>query len=153
MRTRDLLSRLELGDLYESQLLTKEETGFEVDILTTLMTEFGGVSNIGQGEYYFYGDEEPEGFACRITVVAEVLPENVAPMCTELAVTNAELPMGCFAYDPELNTVVYILQTPLAEGLSDEDIISEANTCIRLALRLSEGYAAQYAYYAGRREL
>ncbi len=152
MRIRELLNQLELGDTDESVLLTKEETGLEVDIRTTLMIGFGSTSNIGQGEYYFYGEEEPEGFACRITVVTRVLPENIGPVCTELAVVNSQIPMGCFAYDTEENSIIYMLQTPLIQGLSDEDILSEANTCIRLAVGLASGYAAQYAYYAGRRE-
>ncbi len=153
MRIRKLLNQLELGDMNESVLLTKEETGLEVDIRTTLMIGFGSASNTGQGEYYFYGEEEPQGFACRITVVPQVLPENVGPMCTELAVVNSQIPIGCFSYDPEENAVIYMLQIPLVQGLSDEDILSEANTCITLALGLASGYAAQYAYYAGRSEL
>ena len=153
MTIREMLGKLEPGDADETVLLTKEESGLELDILVTMMAGFGGISNIGQGEYFFYGDDVPQGFGCRITVASEVLPENVDPLCMELAVTNAELPVGCFAYDPEVNAVIYILQMPFAEGLTDENIISEANTCIRLAIKISAGYAAQYAAYAGRRAL
>ena len=152
MMIRDYLQRLTVGD-DEARLLTMEESGLPVDMLVTTLYGFGSVSNIGQGEFYFYGEEEPEAFACRITVVPEVLAENVLPLCVELATVNYDLPIGSFSFDRTENCVVYTLQVPFAESLSDEEIIEEADLCIRLAIDFSARYASQYAFYANRREL
>ncbi|MCR5790390.1 MAG: hypothetical protein K6G83_10940 [Lachnospiraceae bacterium] len=152
MKISELLQKLSVGEQYEKELLLKEETDLPVDMLQVIMPGYGSIGNTGLAEYYFYGEEKPEVFACRITLVTEVLPENVDPLCTEFAVTNFSLPFGCFSYDFQENAVVYTFQVPLSDDLTDEEIIQEADACIRLAVTLAGGYVGQYEFFAKRRD-
>ena len=150
MKSRELLKKLDVGEADETQLLLAEDTGLETDILNTVMTGFGSLTNVAEGEYYFLGEERPEAFTCRITVVPDVKPENEALLCLELAGEDYDIPAGCFAYDEEEKAVVYYLSVPLPEGLTEKEIIKEADLVIRLSLRLSMTYAAGYEAIAKR---
>ncbi len=148
MTIRELLQSLTVGDPEDNMLLSAKETGLPLDMLVTTLKSFGSVSNTGQGEFFFYGDERPEIFACRITVVAAVLAKNVGPLCVELAAANHGLPFGSFSYSADENSIIYSLNVPVSEGLSNEEIIKEADLCIRLALKLASGYAGAYEFFA-----
>lgn len=150
MKARELLKKLDVGEAEETELHLSEDTGIEIDILSTVMTSFGSLTNVAQGEYYFIGDERPEAFTCRITLLPEVRKENEALLCLEIAGENYDIPIGCLSYDEEERAVVYTLSAPLVEGLSEEDILKEADICIRLALGLSRTYVKGYEAIAKR---
>ncbi len=151
MNTSELLQKLELGDEDVITYLSAEETGLDIDIMNVVMTGFGDMSNTAEGDFFFLGEKEPEFFVSRITMVSDVLADNLAPLCLELAVTDFKLALGAFSYDPDSNSVIYTLRVPLEEGLSEKEILDEANVSIRLALNMARSYAAQYAYMAHRR--
>jgi len=153
MDTKNLLEQLELSDEDEITFLSREETGLDIDMLDMVITSFGDVSNTGEGEFFFLGEDRPEFFVNRIKVTTGVLKENVAVILMELALTNALIPLGGFSYDPDEGCILYSLKIPLVEDLTEEEVINECDLSIRLALNLSRSYAAQFSMLAARREL
>ncbi len=125
-------------DSFEFKLVTKEDSGLETDILTTLHHSFGTMSNTAEGEFYFY-----KGFfVARMVVTTEVEAASVINLCVNISLINSELPMGCFEYDPEHEALIYSLKIPVVDGLSFEDETDLAGRCVAMAMSVSEQYSA-----------
>ncbi len=127
------------GDSEESGIEARfhkkaEEPGLEEDIVITLHHSFGTVGNLAEGRFYFYGDI----FMSKVVLAVDVPGENLLKLCVLISLANARLPAGCFEYDIYEKALVYSLKTPIAEGLSEEELYELADRCAAIALSVSE---------------
>lgn len=125
----------EEGSTY-AKLLDKEESGFRVPVLTTLHYSFGSLTNIAEGLFYFDRDlnEGADTFISRIVVVPEVEAQKLLQASVLLSLINSRLPVGCFGVDMEENALIYSLCTPVAEGLSEDELYELCDRCMAIAL-------------------
>ncbi|MCR5403966.1 MAG: hypothetical protein K6E91_09160 [Butyrivibrio sp.] len=136
-RDKAILTRLyaAFSDLSEddgiaARLVEKEESGLGRTVLTTLHGGFGAVSNVSCGEFYF--DEDI--FVSRIIVAAEI-PEGSRPfLCALIGPVNDKTPAGSFGFDIRENALVYNLRLPIAEGLSEDELVELCDRTMAVAI-------------------
>ncbi len=138
-----LKRRFEEGGQEEIMLVTLEEGDAPRDALVTLHRGFGLLEGVAQGVFSFSENRGTELFEVRIMLSEDVPAQAVVPLCFRISVINPELVIGAFAYDVQENSLVFTTNFPIAEGLSEEEICNEADTCIALSLSLAGRYAAE----------
>ncbi len=154
MNTKKLLLKLEKtfreNGLTEAQVLLKDETGLEADILATRHRGFGSISNTAEGEFSFFEDEDGAAlFTCRLTVLKGIKESALPLVCATIVQVNAGIPLGGFAYDPLEDSVFYALRTPFPASLSEKELAEEADSCTALSLSVAERYCTGIIRNAG----
>ena len=153
MTTAELLQKLEFEG-NENEFLAKEDTGLEMDIRTVIFPDFGINGNTGEGNFFFHmlsepGEEEAGRiFVCRYTLCFDAKDDIILPLCAESVTENYEYPVGTLGFDLEDNAVIYTLQTPLPDDLSDDEMLKQAELSVMISLRAARDLAVKYASLA-----
>ncbi len=131
------------AETFSVMLLKKDADNVDRDILTTLHSGFGTLSNQAEGEYYFMDKEEIglDTFVVLIRVVSEVPARNAAELATLVSLINPELVGGNFAFDPDEGELQYLMRVPLSEDTPEDMLISVAGSAIALSLSESRQFA------------
>ncbi len=144
-KSADILKKLE-GMLLENEipavLQPKEETGLPVDMLKTEHRGFGSTSNLAEGEFTFLETKEGDAnvFHCRIKIASGLTDESIVLAGVQMAGVNSGLPLGVFAYDPYDDSLIYRMDVPFVNSMSEEAALEQADSAVALSLSVAEGY-------------
>ena len=130
----EIISKNRDEDDFEVMLVSEEESGLDVPVLTTLHHGFGTEAGLAEGEFYF--DEDT--FVARMLLVPELSSDILPELCILISVVNADTQAGCFEYDAYENALAYSLKTPIVKGLSEKEIIGLCDRLMAVALSVSE---------------
>ncbi len=97
------------------------------------------------GEFFFLPiDSETEGiqvYVNLITVLEEVDEKNVSELITAIAILNAFLPLGAFAYNPSEKTLIFRYSHVMSADLSDDELKTEMDRSMNVSIQTIENFA------------
>ncbi|MBQ9438080.1 MAG: hypothetical protein IJU50_07075 [Lachnospiraceae bacterium] len=139
----ELRKRFLQNGFQEAVLVSKEESGYSQDRLVTAHRGFGKLAGEAKGSFFFFEESGICLFACRLLLTEGLSEELAFPLCTQASIENAGLPLGAFAYEPSTSSLEYRFSQPISPGLSEEEILETAGSCVTLFLSVCENYVGQ----------
>lgn len=149
-RKLELLKRLEAyfnedEDIEETSIFTKDELETPMDVLRTLITDYGSNLTDVLVENSFLPLEETEVlyFNTIITIKADVPAEGVPSLSSAIAKLNFFLPYGAFSINADGSMLVYRSTDAILSKDDDDKLYEQMELSADTAILVAEGYAGQ----------
>ncbi len=138
------------NDEAEVKLLKAGENGLARDILTTVESGFGAMSNVAESRFFFLDKDEAgiELFVARIQVAADIPQKNGPLLSLLISTKNAELLGGSFGYDPDTATLLYTFSVPVTEDTGEKQLYSLVESAVATALSEARLHAVDLIFAA-----
>lgn len=140
-----LLAGLEqefLDELIPAKL--SPETEEQTEMLTMILEDLSGEGTETVCDFFFlpvFGDEvDIQVFTCMFTVIDEVEDDRFGELVSTVSMMNAYLPVGCFAYDAGVNSIIFRHSYEMPLDLTDDELASNVNLCINMAVEMVSAY-------------